>query len=118
MTMMNALARNYGNFSGSRQASTPNPSYAIGIGTAAISIKDDATIPVTLSLARLNDGSAQRLIKGQPGRQHILESSPDLIEWAGLKTNVPFTDTWTVLLPIIGPKGKQFYRVVRSSLPP
>ncbi len=56
-------------------------------------LADERIVPV-LSMARVPDGTVQLAIQGFPNRSYIIESSTDLINWAGIMTNSSPSGSW------------------------
>jgi len=71
-----------------------------------------APAPATLAVPVVQAGQLQLLLQGQPGTPYIVQSSPDLITWTSISTNLLTGSSLT--LPIAMPPGSphQFYRAI------
>jgi hypothetical protein len=71
-----------------------------------------APAPATLAAPAVQAGQLQLLVQGQPGTPYIVQSSPDLMTWTSISTNLLTGNSLTV--PITIPPGSpyQFYRAV------
>jgi hypothetical protein len=91
----------------------PDPAYGISIGSASVEIRDRLIYPHQMKVNRHPDGRIALSLQAAPGSRLILESSPDLISWTPIRTNLLFnTDTASVLLP--APAEPRFYRSMRQ----
>jgi hypothetical protein len=91
-----------------------HPEYIAGASpNATVTIlDDDAPVePVVLSIQRRADATAELILRGTPGKAHVLEMSADLLNWVPFRTNTLFIDTWVVSLPMPLEKSR-FYRGV------
>jgi hypothetical protein len=71
-----------------------------------------APVPAFLTTPGLQGGQLQFNVQGQPGTPYIVQSSPDLVSWTSLSTNLLVGDTATVTVPVSPAAPRQFYRAI------
>jgi hypothetical protein len=70
---------------------------------------------VNFTAPSVTNGQAAIVLRGEPGVSYVVQSSPDLQNWAPVATNSDSTITRTITFP--APDGAGFYRVSRDVLP-
>ncbi|MDB6016416.1 MAG: repeat-containing protein, partial [Pedosphaera sp.] len=70
-------------------------------------------VPATIigGLLRTAGGDFQIAITGETGSACVVETSTNLVNWAGLTTNAPFNGTFNFTDTTAGPFPRRFYRI-------
>jgi len=71
-----------------------------------------APAPAVLAVPSLQGGQLQLLVQGQPGTPYVIQSSPDLVSWTPIATNLLAGNMVTITHAISPGSPQQFYRAI------
>ena len=66
----------------------------------------------TLAVQAVQSGQVQLLLQGQPGTPYIIQSSPDLLNWNSVATNILTGGSASVSVPVPTGAATQFFRAM------
>ena len=84
----------------------------------------ESTEPIAISVVRLGlhsprlseDGNfAFEVVTSFPGKQTIIQASPNLFDWSPISTNVPSSNNFTFTEPLPATNSPRFYRAIVPS---
>ena len=81
-----------------------------------LSVNDSFTAPALKQLDLLPSGGVHLLFAGSLGGGYILQTSTNLLDWSGLRTNEPFAGIFEFVETNIAQTPYRFYRVVPERL--
>ena len=68
--------------------------------------------PATLAVQAVYSSQVQLLLSGQPGTPYVIQSSPDLLNWAAVETNLLYGRSTNLPVPVPLGAPTQFFRAV------
>jgi alpha-N-arabinofuranosidase len=66
----------------------------------------------TLAVQTVQPGQVQLLLQGQPGTPYVIQSSPDLLNWNSVATNILTGSSVSIPVPVLPGAATQFFRAV------
>lgn len=77
-----------------------------------IALAPSIATPAQIQLQQQTDGGMFMNLTGQSGQQYVTQTSPDLVHWQNISTNIAYGGFIRIPLPANGTNPAQFYRAV------